>query len=255
MRAIQISRNLVLLIPSSVIVSVFVSKLIHGLYKSATVRSRHLLQHAREYARVRGHGINEDGRTKSLTMPSSEAQRALMEGVIAKSHTAVEDIVFVEAHGTGTKVGDPIEANSIAASTVGGRSDALPIGSVKGHVGHSETAAGIVGLIKAALSLKNGRIPPTAGFERPNSGIDWEGLKLRVASTPGGEPIVPPASGRSPLISINSYGFGGSNGFAILSQAPPLDDDADDACDSTLPLVLRLEGATDGQAICLLTNP
>jgi len=171
----------------------------------------------RVYAYVRGHGINEDGKTMSLTMPSEEAQYDLMHNVIAMSKTAPEDIVYVEAHGTGTKVGDPIEAASISKSTVGKRTAPLAIGSVKGHVGHLETAAGAVGLIKAALVLYHGKVPPTAGFSSFPKNIDPTSLKVRVPVSV--EPLPRPETGGVPCTSVNSYGFGGSNGYAILAQA------------------------------------
>jgi len=120
-----------------------------------------------------------------------------MSAVIANSGTAPEDIVYVEAHGTGTKVGDPIEAASISNSTLGAREGLLPMGSVKGHSGHCETAAGIVGLIKAALSLRHGVLPPTAGFETPNPKAELARLRLRVNGD-GPEPLPAPASGNAP---------------------------------------------------------
>jgi thioester reductase-like protein len=173
----------------------------------------------RIYAHVRGHGINEDGRTKSLTMPSEESQRNLMMDTIAKSGTEKEDITYAEAHGTGTKVGDPLEANSISSSTVGKREKPLAMGSAKGHTGHLETAAGAVGLIKAALILKYNKVPPTAGFNGFSPNIDAKELHLRIPTEV--EPLDQPASGRAPLTSINSYGFGGSNGYVILEQYEP----------------------------------
>jgi phthiocerol/phenolphthiocerol synthesis type-I polyketide synthase C len=174
----------------------------------------------RVYAQVRGHGINEDGRTKSLTMPSGESQRDLIVQVIEGSNTNKADIVYVEAHGTGTPVGDPIESVSIseavgAASAPG--TACVPIGSAKGHVGHLETAAGIVGVIKSALCLYHGKLAPTAGFESWSPKIDHVGLRLRVVSETEDLPV--PASGGRAVIGINSYGFGGANGFALLEEA------------------------------------
>ena len=92
------------------------------------------------------------------------------------------EIGYVEAHGTGTPVGDPIEVNALGEALSEGRPSDAPcwIGSVKTNFGHLEAAAGIAGLIKAALVLSRRRIPPHLHLIRPNPAIDFGALGLRV---------------------------------------------------------------------------
>jgi hypothetical protein len=106
-------------------------------------------------------------------MPNSPSLTELFEDVIRQSKVAPSDISLVEAHGTETAVGDPAEYESIK-NAVGGpgiRSMPLPIGSVKGHVGHAEGASGAVSLIKVLMMMKRNFIPPQASFSRVNPGI------------------------------------------------------------------------------------
>lgn len=179
------------------------------------------LAHRRVYACIQADGVGEDGHTPSVTMPSGESQQRLMQEVIAKIPRPPEDIVYVEAHGTGTPVGDPIEAHSISRAHRGHRLQPLAIGSVKGHLGHLETAAGIAGLIKAALCLYHNALVPTVGFSQWSPKIDADALHLRLPVDV--EPLPPTRTGQPPLIGVCSYGFGGANAYAILMQAPTPD--------------------------------
>ncbi|MGC1481788.1 MAG: acyltransferase domain-containing protein, partial [Chthoniobacterales bacterium] len=129
---------------------------------------------------------------------------------------APRDIDFVEAHGTGTAVGDPIEANALAKALCPDRTTPLPIGSVKTNLGHLETAAGMAGLIKALLVLKNRQIPASLHFDEPSEHIDFETLKLRVPTEL--EPLPEKVGPR--YVGINSFGFGGANTHVIVTEAP-----------------------------------
>ncbi|NER95034.1 MAG: SDR family NAD(P)-dependent oxidoreductase, partial [Symploca sp. SIO1B1] len=171
----------------------------------------------RAYAQVLDWGVNVAGKTESLTMPSANRQCQLLQTLIQKAKIPAEDIVYVEAHGTGTKVGDPIESSAISAAVVGQRQQPLVIGSVKGHTGHLETAAGIVGVIKAALCLHHRQLVPTANHHRWPTTIDQEKLKLRISS--GVEPLPFPETGNEPVLAVCSYGFGGANASVLLKSA------------------------------------
>lgn len=129
------------------------------------------------YAVILGTASNQDGRTSSLTVPSEEAQEELVKEACRQAGVAPEQIQYVEAHGTGTLVGDPIEARALGRALGENRPEGryCAIGSVKTNIGHLEPAAGIAGLIKVALSLKRGRIPPNLHFLEPNPSIDFEG--------------------------------------------------------------------------------
>src|ERR1700737_3532418 len=135
-----------------------------------------------------GTAINQDGHTNGISLPSTQAQAQLVRDACVDAGIIPTQIGFVEAHGTGTAVGDPIEAHALAEARCAGRTNetALVIGSAKTNLGHLETAAGVAGLVKAALVLKHGLIPASLHFDTPNPNIDFASLKLRapVVSAP-----------------------------------------------------------------------
>lgn len=133
---------------------------------------------------IRSSVLNQDGRTPGISVPSGDAQeKAIRKAYMDQDMTF--DVDYVEAHGTGTAVGDPIEVGAIATvlskhldAATGKR---LPIGSIKGNIGHTESAAGIAGLIKAVLMLEHGTIPPQVNFEKPNEKILLDEWNLRAS--------------------------------------------------------------------------
>ncbi len=170
------------------------------------------------YALIRATGVNQDGRTNGITVPSGAAQERLMRDVYRRAQLSPGQIQYVEAHGTGTPVGDPIEANALGKvfSTDRPAGDVCIVGSVKTNIGHTEAAAGIASLIKVALCLKNRQIPPILHFQQPNPAINFEQLRLRL---PDGVESWPATDGPA-LAGINSFGFGGTNAHAVLQSAP-----------------------------------
>ncbi|MCQ6552226.1 amino acid adenylation domain-containing protein [Streptomyces sp. C10-9-1] len=156
---------------------------------------------------------NNDGRTMGLTTPSPASQAALVNAALAAAGARPEQIGMIEAHGTATLIGDPIELRALQEVFAGRAPDAgpLPVGSVKSNIGHLFSAAGIAGLIKAALAVERGLIPPTVGCERPNPRFDFENSPLRVQrqSTPW-----PEAARR--LAGVSAFGLGGTNAHAVL---------------------------------------
>ncbi|WP_080424809.1 type I polyketide synthase [Burkholderia ubonensis] len=171
----------------------------------------------RVYAEIIGWEANEDGKTASLTIPSGDRQISLMQRALNRAGVSPEQVVYIEAHGTGTPVGDPIEASAIATAIVGNRRSPLAIGSAKGHTGHMETAAGIVGLTKAALCLYHRQLVPTAGHRQWSPKIDADALHLRIPTE--AESLPESEMGGEPIIGVCSYGFGGANAFALLKPA------------------------------------
>jgi len=169
------------------------------------------------YAVIRGTGVNQDGKTNGITVPNGAAQTALVRETCRRAGIRPADIQYVEAHGTGTSVGDPIEAQALgSALSVERNGNSCVIGSVKTNIGHLEAGAGIAGVIKVALALQHGQIPPSLHFKQPNPHIDFAKWKIRVAQTlepfrNGGEPA---------LVGVNSFGFGGTNAHAILQALP-----------------------------------
>ncbi|MEM7505812.1 MAG: SDR family NAD(P)-dependent oxidoreductase [Pseudomonadota bacterium] len=170
-------------------------------------------------AELLGTGVNSDGRTIGLSMPSETDQARLLDKVYQALDVNPDHVAFMEAHGTGTHVGDPIEARAIGTVLGQRRSQPLTIGSAKTNVGHLEAASGLVGLLKAQLALEHGRVPPSLHFNEPNPEIDFDGLNLRVAVEPVSFEAQPEDT---PWIAgVNSFGFGGANAHAVLRQAPP----------------------------------
>ncbi len=162
------------------------------------------------YALIRGTGINQDGYTQGgITQPNSEAQQTLLQKVLNESGVSPADIHYIEAHGTGTPVGDPIEAEAIG-KVLGKRTLPCYLGSVKSNIGHLEAAAGIAGLIKAALCLNHRKIPPNLHFVEGNPLIPFEKYRLEVPTA------IKEFTGSFSL--VNSFGYGGTNANALLEK-------------------------------------
>lgn len=172
----------------------------------------------RIWAVIRGMAVNQDGRTVSITMPNGEAQTEAVQTALRRAGVQPAEIQYVEAHGPGTPVGDPIEAEALGRALNLDRAEACVVGSVKTNLGHLEAAAGIAGFIKLVLALKHRQIPPNLHFEKPNPKIPLAELNLRIPTTLEPWPANRPGSPR--LAGINSFGFGGTNVHAILSEAP-----------------------------------
>jgi len=130
---------------------------------------------------------------------------------------------YVECHGTGTPLGDPIEAGALGAVVGSARPEGAPclIGSVKTNVGHLEAAAGLAGLVKAALALEHGTVPPSLHFDEPNPNVPFGELGLEVATT--ARPW--PTENGERLAGVSSFGFGGTNAHVVLSSAPETSDE------------------------------
>ncbi|WP_280453669.1 type I polyketide synthase [Nocardia brasiliensis] len=172
----------------------------------------------RGYAVVRGSGVNQDGRTLAIPVPNPQAQQALARRVHRLADVEPHQIGYVEAHGTGTAVGDPLEMHALGTvyGAVPGRTDALAVGSVKNNIGHTEAAAGVAGVIKAALTLHHATIAPQFRLDTPNPEIRFDELRLRVPLEPAPLPRI---DGRA-VVAVNSFGYGGTNAHAVLEQAP-----------------------------------
>src|SRR3546814_10089786 len=123
----------------------------------------------RIHALVLGSAVNQDGRSNGLTAPNGPAQAAVVRAALANAGIESREVSCIEMHGTGTALGDPIEARALA--TVFGDAGERFVGSAKTNIGHLESAAGIAGLIKAALAVERGRIPAHLHFRTPNPPI------------------------------------------------------------------------------------
>ncbi|MBA0045039.1 type I polyketide synthase [Mycobacteroides sp. LB1] len=167
---------------------------------------------------VRGSASNQDGRTVNQSTPSSEAQTAACRAALAVAGVDADTIGMVEAHGTGTPVGDPIEFKGLAQ--VYGVGSPCAVGSAKTNFGHTMSAAGALGLMKAVLAVQHGEVPPNLHFTGiPGKLADVE-TNLFV---PQEVTLWPGQAGVPRRAAVSSYGMSGSNVHAIVEQAPLAD--------------------------------
>ncbi|WP_244961078.1 type I polyketide synthase [Paracoccus sanguinis] len=175
------------------------------------------------WAVVRGSAINNDGAAKAgYLAPSVEGQAAAVAEALVMSGTPPDSVGYVECHGTGTPLGDPIEIAALnhafaRVPAAAARAGPCLVGSVKTNIGHLDTAAGTAGLVKAALAVHHGRIPPTLGFSAPNPAIDFAGGPFRVADRLADWP----EAMRPRRAGVNSLGVGGTNAHVVLEEPPP----------------------------------
>ncbi|KAF2795005.1 hypothetical protein K505DRAFT_302867 [Melanomma pulvis-pyrius CBS 109.77] len=178
---------------------------------------------------IRETATNQDGRTPGITMPSAEAQLQLIRDCYARAGldpaNPAQGPQYFEAHGTGTRAGDPVEAQVIQSAFFSGHSitqhssEKLLVGSVKTIIGHSESTAGLAGVIKVSLALQNRTVPPNLLLSKINLEVEpfYKNLRIPTSAVPW-----PDVGSNSPCrASVNSFGFGGSNAHAILEAYQP----------------------------------
>ncbi|MEZ4644657.1 MAG: type I polyketide synthase [Chloroflexota bacterium] len=168
-------------------------------------------------ALIAGTAVNQDGSSNGITAPNGLAQQAVIRQALTNAKVQPEQISYVETHGTGTKLGDPIEVEALAA-VIGAESAAAPcvLGSVKTNIGHLEGAAGIAGLIKAALVLSRERIPMHLHFRELNPLIPLADTRFEIPVQE--RPY--PRTDQPRYAAVSSFGFGGTNAHLILCEAP-----------------------------------
>ncbi|MBK3639069.1 type I polyketide synthase [Streptomyces sp. MBT33] len=170
----------------------------------------------RVLAVIRATAVNSDGRSNGLLAPNPAAQRALLSTAYARAGAVPAQVDYVEAHGTGTPLGDPIEAGALGAVLGTDRDPDQPLllGSVKGNLGHLESAAGVAGLVKTVLALHHDLVPPSLHCA---DGSAVDGTRLRVVTEP--EPW--PRYGGTAVAGVSGFGFGGTNAHAVLEEWRP----------------------------------
>ncbi|MFE2756741.1 beta-ketoacyl synthase N-terminal-like domain-containing protein, partial [Actinosynnema sp. NPDC059335] len=173
---------------------------------------------------ILGSALNNDGATPGLTVPSADAQQAVLREACANAGVAADAVQYVELHGTGTPVGDPIEAAALGAALGAGRAagERLRVGSVKTNIGHLESAAGIAGLIKVLLSIRHRTLPASLNFDTPNPRIPLDRLGLEVQR----ERTAWPHDDRPLVAGVSSFGMGGTNCHVVVGEPPPAGGDA-----------------------------
>lgn len=186
---------------------------------------------------IKATAINNDGASKAgYLAPSVTGQAEAIVEAQALAGITADTVQYVECHGTGTKIGDPIEIEALtqAFRHSTDRNGYCLVGSVKSNIGHLDTAAGVVSLIKATLAVEAGEIPPTLGYEKPNPSIDFASTPFRVCD----RLTRWPAGGGPRRAGVNSLGVGGTNAHAIVEQAPARKAPADAGSDGPQFLVL-----------------
>ncbi|NSL87244.1 SDR family NAD(P)-dependent oxidoreductase [Chitinophaga sp. Mgbs1] len=181
------------------------------------------------HAVIRGSAVNHGGKSYSLTYPSADSQAAVISNAIRKAGIPVASISYVEAHATGTPKGDPIEYAGLVKAFREMADEPLPanscaLGTAKANIGHLESAAGIAGLIKAIMMLKNKTLTALPNFRLYNPAIQTDNSPFYIPVR--NEAWVPPADPLGQYFprraGVSSFGFGGTNSHVILEEAPPL---------------------------------
>jgi len=168
---------------------------------------------------IRGVGASSDGRGKGITAPSTRGQIQAVARAYQQAGYDPSTVGLIEAHGTSTVVGDATELSSLATAFEGTPAgDRVAVGSIKSQIGHLKAAAGIAGLLKAILAVREGIIPPSAGFKTPNATVDWPSnpFYIPTASAPWATPNDHPRRA-----GVSSFGFGGTNFHCALEAYDP----------------------------------
>ena len=185
----------------------------------------------RIHAVIRGSAVNNDGGSSgSMGTPSLVGQTELVRGAAVDAGVDPREISYVEAHGTGTRAGDGVEIAALAAALGEGRTQPLLVGSVKTNIGHTESVAGVAGVIKTALMVREGFIPQSLNLDTPNPAIPWDRIPVAVARDAKSWP-----SQARRLAGVSGFGISGANAHVIVEAPPP---PAHAAADAPLPILL-----------------
>ncbi|MCX7921059.1 MAG: GNAT family N-acetyltransferase [Clostridia bacterium] len=171
------------------------------------------------YGVIKGWGTNYDGKTNGITAPSASSQTKLYRNVYSRYSIDPSKITLVEAHGTGTKLGDSIEFQALCEA-FGGYTDKkgyCALGSVKANVGHAFAAAGVTGLIKVLLSIKNKQIPPSINYENGNEYNQFQQSPFFINTKIRDWDVEP---GGVRCAAVNSFGVSGINAHVVVEEYP-----------------------------------
>ncbi len=194
------------------------------------------------HAVIRGSAVNHNGaRSGGLATPTPAAQREVLLNAWRAAGLTADDLGYIEAHGSGTRLGDAVEVEGLAGAflSAGGRTQPCLIGSIKTNLGHLDCAAGLVGLVKAILSVRHGEIYPSLNFAEPNPLIDFS--HVRVSTSAASWP-----AGRARFAGTSSFSLTGTNSHVVVGEPPQRTEPPAAATDS--PYLIKV-AARSGTAL------
>ncbi|KAF3904083.1 hypothetical protein ABW20_dc0102273 [Dactylellina cionopaga] len=210
---------------------------------------------------IRATAVNSNGKTQGITLPSADHQVKVIRKAYVKAGLSVDKTTYVECHGTGTPVGDPVEVEAVSRvfRAAGIKTRSLKIGSVKTNIGHGGAASAISGIIKVTLALEKGYIPATIGVTRINPKINCVEMGVDIVTKGHTWQSSDERFGSSLLrAGVNSFGYGGANGHAILDNAqthiPPNYDTASQILPSARSIYLLPFSASTSEGIAARIN-
>lgn len=172
------------------------------------------------HAVIKGSAVNNDASNKAgYAAPSTIGQSEVIKSAMQDANIEPEMISYVEGHGSGTSLGDMVEIDALQIAFNGAPKKSCSVGSVKSNIGHLDTAAGMAGLIKTVMSIKNKQIPPVVHFGNPNQRLKLDNSAFYVHNeltkwSPKGD--------KKLIAGVSSFGIGGTNAHVILEESPKL---------------------------------